>query len=239
MLVEATNVSKNYRSANGRSSVEVLHDVSLAVRAGEFVSIVGPSGSGKSTLLYCLAGLEPVSRGSVRLTGNDLATLNRAGIARLRRSSVGFVFQAYNLLPSLTVRENVEIQARLAGRRVQRKEVDTSLRSVGLEHLGDARPGSLSGGQQQRTAIARALVAQPYVLFADEPTGALDAVAGGEVIRLLRKTVTSDRAVVMVTHDAEAASKTDRVLVMRDGRIHRELLKPTAQGVFEAVEAAA
>lgn len=239
MLVVAQNVKKSYRAPNGRSSVEVLHDVSIEIRSGEFVSVVGPSGSGKSTLLYCLAGLESVSSGLVRLAGNDLSKLNRSRIARLRREQVGFVFQAYNLLPSLTVRENVEIQARLAGRRVPRAEIDASLRSVGLDSFGSARPGTLSGGQQQRTAIARALVARPQVLFADEPTGALDAVGGAEVIRLLRETVTDERAVVMVTHDPEAASKTDRVLVMRDGRIHRELLRPSAREVFRAVEDAA
>ena len=239
MLVVAENLRKSYRAANGRSEVEVLHGVSIEVRAGEFVSVVGPSGSGKSTLLYCLAGLEPATSGSVHLAGSDLATLSRSRIARLRRDQVGFVFQAYNLLPSLSVRENVEIQARLAGRRVARAEIDESLRSVGLESYGSARPGSLSGGQQQRTAIARALVARPRVLFADEPTGALDAVAGAEVIRLLRETVTSERAVVMVTHDPEAASTTDRVLVMRDGRVHRELERPSARDVFRAVEHAA
>ncbi|WP_382303610.1 ABC transporter ATP-binding protein [Herbiconiux sp. UC225_62] len=239
MLVVAENLRKSYRAANGGSSVEVLHDVSIRVRAGEFVSVVGPSGSGKSTLLYCLAGLEPVTSGSVRLAGSDLATLSRSRTARLRRDHVGFVFQAYNLLPSLSVRENVEIQARLAGRRVPRAEIDESLRSVGLESYGSAHPGTLSGGQQQRTAIARALVARPSVLFADEPTGALDAVAGAEVIRLLRETVTSERAVVMVTHDPEAASKTDRVLVMRDGRVHREMVQPSARDVFRAVEQAA
>ena len=239
MLVVAENVRKSYRGSGGRPSVEVLHDVSIEVRAGEFVSVVGPSGSGKSTLLYCLAGLEPVSGGSVRLVGTDIGSLNRSQIARLRRDQVGFVFQSYNLLPSLSVRENVEVQARLAGRRVPRAEIDASLQSVGLESFANARPASLSGGQQQRTAIARALVARPRVLFADEPTGALDAVAGSEVIRLLRQTVTDERAVVMVTHDPEAAARTDRVLVIRDGRVHREMVRPSARDVFRAVERAA
>ncbi|WP_218003772.1 ABC transporter ATP-binding protein [Herbiconiux solani] len=219
--------------------MEILHDVSIEVQEGEFVSVVGPSGSGKSTLLYCLAGLEPVSSGSVSLVGTDIASLSRSQIARLRRDQVGFVFQSYNLLPSLSVRENVEMQARLAGRRVPRGEIDASLQSVGLESFGNARPASLSGGQQQRTAIARALVARPRVLFADEPTGALDAVAGTEVIGLLRQTVTDERAVVMVTHDPEAAARTDRVLVMRDGRVHREMVRPSARDVFRAVEHAA
>jgi putative ABC transport system ATP-binding protein len=239
MLVEAEAVVKTYPGVSGAAAAEVLHGVSLAVGEGEFVAIVGPSGSGKSTLLYCLAGLEPVTAGTVRLDGVDLAGLGRGQAAKLRRERLGFVFQAYNLLPALTVRENVEIQARLAGRRFAAGDVDAGLRAVGLEDWGARRPATLSGGQQQRTAIARALFAQPRVIFADEPTGALDAVAAAEVIRLLRATVDAERAVVMVTHDPEAAAQADRVLVLRGGMVHRELQHPSPAEVFAAVEQAA
>jgi len=216
-----------------------LAGVSLSVGAGEFVAVVGPSGSGKSTLLYCLSGLEVPTSGRVLVAGTDLASLRGTRAARFRREHIGFVFQSYNLLPALSVRENVGLPARLAGHPVSRTAVDDALEVVGLAGLGGAAPSTLSGGQQQRVAIARVLLAEPPVVFADEPTGALDAVSGDRVLAELRTLAGRGRTVVMVTHDLEAATRADRVLVLRDGALHAELVAPTARAVFDAVAAAA
>ena len=202
--VAAVDLGKDFGA--GRPA---LVGVSLSVAAGEFVAVVGPSGSGKSTLLYCLSGLEVPTTGRVLVAGTDLASLRGTRAARFRREHIGFVFQSYNLLPALSVRENVGLPARLAGHPVSRTTVDDALELVGLAGLGGASPSTLSGGQQQRVAIARVLLAEPPVVFADEPTGALDAVSG------------------------------DRVLVLRDGALHAELVAPTAQAVLDAVAAAA
>ncbi len=213
----------------------MISDVDVCVLPGEFVALVGPSGSGKSTLLYCLAGLEPANTGEISLMGVPLRGLSRARLAKLRRDSVGFIFQAYNLVASLTVRENVALPARLSGKRVDRPAVDVLLDQVGLGGRGSHRPAELSGGQQQRVAIARVLAAQPRVVFADEPTGALDSRSGAVVLDLLQKAAASGTAVVMVTHDMEAAARADRVLVLRDGRIQRELVRPTVEDIFASM----
>ncbi|WP_066042285.1 ABC transporter ATP-binding protein [Herbiconiux solani] len=238
LLLEAQNLTKAYPAADG-SSVEVLRDVSLTVGQGEFVAIVGPSGSGKSTLLYCLAGLEPYTSGRVLLRGRQLDQLAPKALAAIRRDEVGFVFQSFNLIPSLTAHQNVALPARLAHRAVSASAVDEVLASVGLQGREGFRPGQLSGGQQQRVAIARVLAASPSLVFADEPTGALDTQAGAAVLELLRRVAGGERSVVMVTHDLEAAARADRVLVLRDGMVHRELLRPTASEVLEALTAAA
>ncbi|WP_436536266.1 ABC transporter ATP-binding protein [Actinoplanes sp. HUAS TT8] len=205
----------------------MLQDVSLSVAAGEFVAVVGPSGSGKSTLLYCLSGLETVTSGHVSILGGPPA--------EQRRRHVGFVFQSYNLITSLTVRENVALPARLAKRPVDAAAVDAALAAVGLADRGGYRPAQLSGGQQQRVAIARVLALRPDVVFADEPTGALDTESGARVLDLLGAAVRDGRSVIMVTHDLEAAARADRVLVLRDGRLHRELVRPSVEDVFQAV----
>jgi len=236
-LLDAQHITKTYASADG-SSVDVLRDVSLTVDPGEFVAVVGPSGSGKSTLLYCLAGLEPYSSGAVLLQRKQLDQLTPKALATLRRDLVGFVFQSFNLIPSLTARQNVSLPARLAHRAVSDSAVDSVLASVGLQGREGYRPGQLSGGQQQRVAIARVLAANPALVFADEPTGALDTQAGAAVLELLRQVAQGDRSVVMVTHDLEAAARADRVLVLRDGRVHRELRRPSASEVLEALTAA-
>ncbi len=238
LLLDARHITKAYPSGDG-SPVEVLHDVSLRVAAGEFVAIVGPSGSGKSTLLYCLAGLEPYTSGSVLLRGRQLDQLKPKALAALRRDEVGFVFQSFNLIPSLTVHQNVALPARLAHKPVSSAAVDEVLASVGLQGREGYRPGQLSGGQQQRVAIARVLAASPSLVFADEPTGALDTQAGAAVLELLRRVADGERSVVMVTHDLEAAARADRVLVLRDGMVHRELRHPSAEEVLEALTAAA
>ncbi|KQO11625.1 ABC transporter [Agreia sp. Leaf244] len=236
-ILDARHITKSYPAADG-ASVEVLHDVSLTVNRGEFVAIVGPSGSGKSTLLYCLAGLEPYSSGSVVLAGGQLDRLTPKALAILRRDQIGFVFQSFNLIPSLTAHQNVALPARLAHRAVSASAVDEVLSSVGLSGREGYRPGQLSGGQQQRVAIARVLASNPSLVFADEPTGALDTQAGAAVLDLLRRVAHGDRSVVMVTHDLEAAARADRVLVLRDGRVHRELRRPSAGDVLAALTAA-
>lgn len=235
-LIEARDLSKTFPGATRRAEpVAVLAGVSLDVDAGEMVAIVGPSGSGKSTLLYCLSGLEPVTGGTVRLMGEDLPTLRGAELARLRRDHIGFIFQSFNLIPSLSARENVALSARLGKRRIDQSDVDRALADVGLSERARHLPGELSGGQQQRVAIARILATSPDIVFADEPTGSLDSVAGSAVLDLLRSAAAGPRSVVMVTHDLEAAARADRVLVLRDGTIHQQLLAPTAQQVFAAV----
>jgi len=236
-LIRARDLLKSFPAAAGTKGppVPVLRGISLEVHAGEMVSIVGPSGSGKSTLLYCLSGLEPYDSGSVELAGRDLGRLGRGALATLRRNRVGFVFQSYNLIPSLTARENIALPARLARRRVMGADVDRALVDVGLGDRGGHRPGQLSGGQQQRVAIARVLAMRPDIVFADEPTGSLDTATGADVLRLLREAAGDGRSVIVVTHDLEAAALADRVLVLRDGLIHQELRGATPDQVLDAI----
>ena len=199
--------------------VTALDGVSVGFAAGTFTAIMGPSGSGKSTLLQCAAGLDRPDAGTVTVDGTDLGRLGEAGLARLRRTRIGFVFQAFNLLPMLTAEQNVGLPLRLAGRRPARATVRRALAEVGLAGRERHRPDAMSGGQQQRVAIARALVAGPAVVFADEPTGALDTATGTEILGLLRGLVDTGQTVVMVTHDPAAAAAADRVLTLTDGRI--------------------
>jgi len=237
-LITADNLTKSFPGTGGGDPVPVLRGVTLAIGRGELVAVVGPSGSGKSTLLYCLSGLEPATTGSVRVLGRELAGLGRGALAELRRDHIGFVFQAYNLIPSLTARENVALPARLAKRGIGAAEVDRALAAVGLGERAEHKPAALSGGQQQRVAIARVLAVRPDVVFADEPTGALDTEAGAQVLTLLRQVAAGDRSVVMVTHDVQAAARADRVFVLRDGRVHRELARPSAEQIFAAIAGA-
>lgn len=235
-LICAETLHKTFPgTARKEPRVPVLRGISLEIHPGEMVSIVGPSGSGKSTLLYCLSGLEPYDSGIVRLAGRELGELSRGGLAALRREHVGFVFQSYNLISSLTARENIALPARLARRGASRENVDQALAEVGLTGRGRQRPGQLSGGQQQRVAIARVLATRPDIVFADEPTGSLDTSTGSDVLRLLRTAAGEGRSVVVVTHDLEAAALADRVLVLRDGLIHSELRHPRPEQVLEAI----
>ena len=237
--VVARKIRKSFAvGRRGRRRVtEVLKGVDLSVEVGEMVSIVGPSGSGKSTLLYCLSGLEAADEGSIEVMGRQVVHARRSVLAKIRSGHVGFVFQSYNLIPSLSVGDNVSLPARLAGRPMSARQTRAALESVGLAGRERDRPGDLSGGEQQRVAIARALVGGADVVFADEPTGALDSQNGREVLRMLRS-IGDDpqRSVVMVTHDLEAASLADRVLVLRDGRVVRELGRSTAAQILEAME---
>lgn len=239
LLLEAQGIVKTFPAPErGLDAIKVLKGVSLKVSPGEMISIVGPSGSGKSTLLYCLAGLEPFDDGKVHLMGKDLASLSRRKLAALRRDYIGFVFQSFNLIPSLSARENIALPARLAKKYIDATVIDEALAQVGLSERAKNRPAQLSGGEQQRVAIARVLAMQPNLIFADEPTGSLDTTTSAIILELLRETAKEDRGVVMVTHDLEAAAMADRVLVLRDGIIHKELRSPTPAQVLDAVAAA-
>ncbi|MEV6615048.1 ABC transporter ATP-binding protein [Streptomyces sp. NPDC051051] len=228
--VRLTQVTKYYGSA--ASGVAALDEVSVGITPGTFTSVMGPSGSGKSTFLHCAAGLDRPTSGTVHLGGQDLARLDETRLTELRRTRIGFVFQAFNLLPSLTAAENITLPLRLAGTRADDGWVRDVTERVGLSGLLKRRPAELSGGQQQRVAIARALVTRPEVLFADEPTGALDPDTALEILSLLRQTVTDlHQTVVMVTHDPVAAEHGDHVLFLREGRVVRHLDRPTAEQV--------
>ncbi|BCY11155.1 ABC transporter ATP-binding protein [Actinoplanes sp. L3-i22] len=216
----------------GDAAVTALHELSLSFTAGSFTAVMGPSGSGKSTLLQCAAGLDRPTSGSVLLGDTELTTLGENRLTRLRRDRIGFVFQSYNLLPALTAEQNVALPLRLAGRRPARADVHDALARVGLTGRAGHRPSELSGGQQQRVAIARALITRPEVLFADEPTGALDSAAGRDVLRMLRGLADdAGQTVVMVTHDPVAAARADRVVFLADGRLDGALDAPTAEAV--------
>ncbi|MGW6707297.1 ABC transporter ATP-binding protein [Streptomyces sp. NPDC054956] len=216
--VELRGIRRQY--GRGQATVHALRGIDLALPRGTFTAVMGPSGSGKSTFLQCAAGLDLPTEGSVRLGGTEITGMNENQLTELRRSRLGFVFQAFNLLPSLTVEQNVLLPMRLAGGRQDRERAADLLARVGLEGKGRRRPAELSGGQQQRVAIARALVTRPDVVFADEPTGALDTTTAAEVLGLLRDAVDSLGAtVVMVTHDPAAAAHADQVLFLADGLI--------------------
>ncbi|MEV6885057.1 ABC transporter ATP-binding protein [Streptomyces sp. NPDC051135] len=223
-------VSRRYGA--GDSAVTALDEVSLVFPRGSFTAVMGPSGSGKSTLLQCAAGLDRPTSGSVVVGGTELMGLSERRLTLLRRERIGFVFQSYNLLPSLTAAQNVALPLRLAGRRPSRSRVREVLDRVGLADRARHRPAELSGGQQQRVALARALITRPDVLFGDEPTGALDTRAGREVLALLRGMVDREgQTVVMVTHDPVAASCADRVVFLVDGRPDGELTGADADAV--------
>jgi putative ABC transport system ATP-binding protein len=232
--VRATGLTKVYGS--GDTAVRALDDVDVAFDRGGFTAIMGPSGSGKSTLMHCLAGLDTATEGQVLLGDTDLTRLRDDELTRLRRDRIGFVFQAFNLLPVLTARENVVLPMQLAGRRPDPAWFDAVIARLGLRERLRHRPAELSGGQQQRVAIARALLPRPDVVFADEPTGNLDSRAGAEVLDLLRSSVReTGQTVVMVTHDPTAASYADRVVLLADGRPAGEIERPTAASVLEAL----
>ncbi|WP_327006794.1 ABC transporter ATP-binding protein [Dactylosporangium sp. NBC_01737] len=226
-MVELDAVTRRF--PNG---VTALDGVTVAFERATFTAVMGPSGSGKSTLLQCAAGLDRPTSGRVTIAGQDLTGLSERRLTLLRRDRIGFVFQAFNLLPALTARQNVGLPLRLAGRRPDRAAIERALAAVGLTDRGGHRPHELSGGQQQRVAIARALVTNPAVVFADEPTGALDTGTGRDVLRLLRTLVGQHhQTIVMVTHDPVAAAHADRVLFLTDGRCSGSLEQPTASAV--------
>jgi putative ABC transport system ATP-binding protein len=230
--VQLLSVSKVYGSEP--NAVTALDEVSVGLAKSRLTAVMGPSGSGKSTLLHCAAGLDRPTSGSVILGNIELSVLGEAALTRIRRERVGFVFQAYNLLPSLTMEQNITLPLRLADRRVERAWLHQVVTAVGLgDRLAD-RPSQLSGGEQQRVAIARALVTRPEVIFADEPTGALDTRTGRQVLRLLRDIVdTIGQTVLLVTHDPVTAAFADRVLFLADGRLAGSLEEPSADAIAE------
>jgi putative ABC transport system ATP-binding protein len=230
--VQLTDVSKVY--GRGGAAVTALDRVSIALARGSFTAVMGPSGSGKSTFLHCAAGLDRPTSGTVHLGETDLSGLKEVALTELRRERVGFVFQAYNLLPALDVAQNITLPLRLAGRAVDQDWLREVVANVGLTDRLTHLPSELSGGQQQRVAIARALVTRPDVMFADEPTGALDTRTGRQVLTLLRTVVDRfGQTVLMVTHDPVAASFADRVVFLADGRLAEELANPTPDAVAE------
>jgi putative ABC transport system ATP-binding protein len=235
-LAAAAVALRDVRKVHGRGdgAVVALDDVGLELPIGSFTAIMGPSGSGKSTLLHVAAGLDRPDAGSVRLGDVELTRLSERRLTILRRKRIGFVFQAFNLMPSLTVTQNIALPLRLDGRRARRGDVREAAARVGLSDRLRHRPSQLSGGQQQRVAIARALVTHPEVVFADEPTGALDTRNGRAVLALLREIVDDDRrTVVMVTHDPVAAAYADRVVLLADGRLAGTLEAPDPDEVAE------
>jgi putative ABC transport system ATP-binding protein len=230
--VSATDVTRRF--GRDEFAVDALAGLSIEVAAGEFVAVMGPSGSGKSTLMHILAGLDVPTSGSVAIGGREITNLTDKQLTLLRRTEIGFVFQAFNLLPMLSAEENVLLPLQLARRRADREWVAQVLATVGLTDRRDHRPAELSGGQQQRVAIARALVTEPTVLFADEPTGNLDSRSGQQILALLRDaSAAHGQTTVMVTHDPRAAAAADRVVFLADGLIVADLERPTEAAVLE------
>ena len=232
VAARVVDLTKTY--GTGETRVTALDAVSLELRTGEFTAIMGPSGSGKSTLMHCAAGLDAVTSGHVFVGDTDLTTLKEKDLTVLRRDQIGFVFQSFNLIPTLTAKENILLPLSIAGRSPDRQWFDHVVATVGLRDRLGHRPSELSGGQQQRVACARALVSRPAIVFADEPTGNLDSTSGAEVLGFLRRSVDEfGQTIVMVTHDPHAASYTDRVVFLADGRIVGELREPTRESVLE------
>ncbi|MEE1929371.1 ABC transporter ATP-binding protein [Streptomyces sp. TRM 70351] len=231
----ATDLSKVY--GTGETQVVALDHVSVEFLRGEFTAIMGPSGSGKSTLMHCMAGLDSVSSGSASIGETELTTLKDKKLTRLRRDKIGFIFQAFNLLPTLNALENITLPLDIAGRKTDRAWLDQVVDTVGLSGRLKHRPSQLSGGQQQRVAVARALASRPEIVFGDEPTGNLDSRSGAEVLGFLRNSVRElNQTVVIVTHDPVAASYADRVVFLADGRIVDDMAAPTAEKVLERMK---
>ncbi len=233
-VARAINLVKVYGS--GPTAVRAVDDVSVEFNAGSFTAIMGPSGSGKSTLMHCLAGLDSVTGGHIIIGETDITVLKDRQLTELRRDKVGFIFQSFNLLPTLTAAQHIMLPVDLAGRKVDRNLFDTLTTSLGLTDRLAHRPSELSGGQQQRVAIARALITRPTVVFADEPTGALDSKNGAALLSYLRVCAREARqTIVMVTHDPIAASYSDRVIMLADGRAVGQIWDPTPEGVLAAL----
>jgi putative ABC transport system ATP-binding protein len=236
-IVSTTALHRRY--GEGETAVHALNGVTLEFPAGQYTAIMGPSGSGKSTLMHLLAGLDSPTSGSVVVDGTELANLDDRRLTRLRRDKLGFVFQAFNLVPVLTAEENILLPLTLAGRKPDSEWHDTLIEAIGLGDRLTHRPSELSGGQQQRVAVARALIHRPAVVFADEPTGNLDSKSSDEVLGLLRQAVDEfGQTVVMVTHDPHAASVADRIVVLRDGEVVHDAEETSTDTVVELLRAA-
>ena len=232
IAARAVDACKVY--GTGENVVRAIDHVTVEFKAGHFSAIMGPSGSGKSTLMHCLAGLDPLTSGRAYIGGTDLTTLSEKQLTTLRRDQVGFVFQSFNLVPSLSAIENITLPGALAGRKPDAAWLDKVIAAVGLAGRLSHRPSELSGGEQQRVAVARSLVSRPEIIFADEPTGNLDSRAGTEILSFMRNAVMElGQTIVMVTHDPVAASYSDRIVFLADGRIVDEMEDPTAQRVLD------
>jgi len=236
MIVTAQRLTKVY--GTGPTAVTALNQVDIELNRGELTAVMGPSGSGKSTLMHCLAGLDSPTSGTVDVDGERISGMSQRRLTALRRTRIGFVFQAYNLVPTLTAAENITLPLDIARRPVDQAFFDEVVDAVGLRDRLDHRPGELSGGQQQRVACARALITRPSVIFADEPTGNLDSHSSAEVLGFLRRSVDEmGQSIVMVTHDPTSASYADRVLFLADGQVVDELREPSAESVLQVLGA--
>jgi len=235
VVARAVNLVKVYGS--GEAAVTALDDVSLELHRGRLTAVMGPSGSGKSTLMHCMAALDRPTSGRIEIDGVEIGGMKDRALTALRRDRLGFVFQSFNLVPTLTARENITLPVDIAGAELDQDWFDTVIDTVGLRDRLSHRPSQLSGGQQQRVACARALVSRPAIVFADEPTGNLDSRSSAEILAFLRRSVDEfGQSIVMVTHDATAASYADRVLFLADGRFVDELSNPTAEAVLERMK---
>ena len=235
--VAARTVDATKVYGSGQTEVRALDGVSVDFEGRRYTAVMGPSGSGKSTLLHCIAGLDTLTSGAVYLGDTELGNLSDRELTMLRRDRVGFVFQAYNLVPTLTAEENITLPADLAGRSIDQAWLDEVITTVGLGDRLSHRPSELSGGQQQRVAAARALAGRPEIIFADEPTGNLDSKAGAEILAFMRRAVSDlDQTIVMVTHDPNAAAYADRVVFLVDGKIVDEIAEPTAESVIDEMK---
>jgi putative ABC transport system ATP-binding protein len=231
----AVDAVKKY--GTGDSEVFALAGVTVSFEQGQYTAIMGPSGSGKSTLMHSLAGLDSLTSGSVYIGDTDLSRLDDNELTRLRRDKIGFIFQAYNLIPTLTAYENITLPLSLGGKKGDKAWIDQVVQTVGLGNRLKHRPSELSGGQQQRVAVARALASRPEIIFADEPTGNLDSRTGAEILAFMRSAVKElGQTIVMVTHDPVAASYADRVVFLADGRIVDEMMQPTAERVLDRMK---
>src|SRR5580693_7036684 len=231
---QAVNLQKTYGA--GQASVRALADVSVTFERGRFTAVMGPSGSGKSTLMQCMAGLDRPTSGQAFVGGLDIGTLDDAGLTRMRRDRIGFVFQSFNLIPTLTAAENIALPVALAGRKVDPEWLGYLVKELGIADRLTHRPNEMSGGQQQRVACARALINKPDLVFADEPTGNLDSNASADLLAFLRRSVTDlGQSIVMVTHDPRGAAYADRVVFLADGQVVGELHQPTADSILERI----
>jgi putative ABC transport system ATP-binding protein len=235
IAASATSATKVYGS--GDDAVYALRDVSVDFYEGQFTAIMGPSGSGKSTLMHCIAGLDELTSGSAIIDGTDLSTLKDKSLTELRREKIGFVFQSFNLVPTLTANENIRLPLMLGNNKGDEAWIQKVIDTVHLQDRLTHRPSELSGGQQQRVAVARALASQPRIIFADEPTGNLDSITGAEILTFMRKAVDDlGQTIVMVTHDPVAAAYADRIIFLADGHIVDEMTEPTADRVLDLMK---
>ena len=235
IAASTTSATKVYGS--GDDAVYALRDVSVDFYEGQFTAIMGPSGSGKSTLMHCIAGLDELSSGSAIIDGTDLSTLKDKSLTELRREKIGFVFQSFNLVPTLTANENIRLPLMLGNNKGDEAWIQKVIDTVHLQDRLSHRPSELSGGQQQRVAVARALASQPRIIFADEPTGNLDSITGAEILTFMRKAVDDlGQTIVMVTHDPVAAAYADRIIFLADGHIVNEMTEPTADRVLDLMK---